>query len=140
MGKEWEWPLVASCLYCLVFRVVTHSNGFWIRQLALLTPSFTITPNHQQCIITHSTSSKSALTSCCLVTGLNSGYSSAKFSLSVSRQWILTQELQLPHSRYHCTTVHIKSSNHTLGLHWRTSYSSPTTNVPWLCPTDSCLN
>jgi hypothetical protein len=36
------------------------------------------------------------------------------------------------HSRYHCTTVHIKSSNHTLSLHRPTFNSSLTTNFPWL--------
>jgi hypothetical protein len=34
--------------YCHVFRAVTSNNGFWIGWLNLLTPSFTITLNHQQ--------------------------------------------------------------------------------------------
>jgi hypothetical protein len=51
--------------------------------LELLTPSFTITFNHQEFTVTPITSSKSFI-SRSLVTGLNIGYSSAKFSLSVS--------------------------------------------------------
>jgi hypothetical protein len=42
-------------------------------------------------------------------------------SLSVSRQRVLTQELYQSHSCYHCTTTHMKSSSHTLNLHWSTS-------------------
>jgi hypothetical protein len=69
--------------------------------------TFTSTINHQQFTITHNTSSESAFTSRCLVTGLNNGYSSAKFSLSVSWQQILTQS--------HCNfKSHVKSSSHRL--------------------------
>jgi hypothetical protein len=38
------------------------------------------------------------------------------FSLSVSWQMMSTQELQHSHSRYHCNTIYIKTSNHTLIL------------------------
>jgi hypothetical protein len=42
-------------------------------------------------------------------------------SLSVSWQWILTQELYQLHSEYHCTTAHAKSSIHTFNLYMLTS-------------------
>jgi hypothetical protein len=46
-----------------------------------------------------------------------------------------TQELQkshlITHSRYHGTTAHTKSSNHTLSLHGPASNSSSTMNFPW---------
>jgi hypothetical protein len=48
------------------------------------------------------------------------------FSLSVSWQQILTQELYQSHSRCHCTTGYTNSSNHTLSLHRPTSNSSST--------------
>jgi hypothetical protein len=54
--------------------------------MELLTPSFTITLNQQQFTVTHNTSSRSDFISPCLVTGIINGYSSAKFSLSVSWQ------------------------------------------------------
>jgi hypothetical protein len=47
-------------------------------------------------------------------------------SLSVSWQQILTQELYQSHSRYYCTTAHIKSSVHTLSLHRSTSCTPAT--------------
>jgi hypothetical protein len=40
----------------------------------------------------------------------------------------------MSHSRYHCTTAHIKSSNHTSSLHRLTSIS---THFPWISPTDN---
>jgi hypothetical protein len=43
------------------------------------------------------------------------------------------------HSQYHCTTAHLKSSNHTLSLHRLTSNSSSTTNFPWISLTANCL-
>jgi hypothetical protein len=45
-----------------------------------------------------------------------------------------TLKVSITHSQYHCTTAHIKSSNHTLSLHRLTSNSS-TTNFPWLTST-----
>jgi hypothetical protein len=122
---------------CHVFMVVTYNNGFWILWLYLLTPSFSNTLNPQEFTLTHAMSSKSVFTSHCLVSDLNNGYSSTKFSLSVSWQWISTQELQLSHSGYHHTTAHIKFSYHTLSHRWLTS--SPTTNFLWLYLTDNCL-
>jgi hypothetical protein len=72
--------------------IIVTSLGSWHRitgsGLDLLTPSFAVTLNHQQFKI----NSKSASTSRCFVTGLNNGYSSAKFSLSVCWQRILTHE------------------------------------------------
>jgi hypothetical protein len=81
-------------------------------------------------------SSISVFTSRSWVTGLNNGYSFTLFSLSVSWQRMLTEELQQSHSRYHCTTAHIKSSNHTLSRHRLTSNSS-STNFQWLYPTEN---
>jgi hypothetical protein len=69
------------------------------------------------------------------VIDFSNDYSSAKCSLSVSWERILTQEMQLSHSRYHYTTGHIKSSNHILSLHWPTSNSVSTKNFPWLIST-----
>jgi hypothetical protein len=36
-----------------VYGSVTNNNGFWIGLLDLLTPSFTITGNHNQFTLTH---------------------------------------------------------------------------------------
>jgi hypothetical protein len=54
------------------------------------------------------------------------------FSLTVSWQRILTQELHQSHSRYHCTTAHTKSLNHTFSLHRPTSNSSSTILLKFL--------
>jgi hypothetical protein len=71
-------------------------------------------------------SSISAFIGRCYVTDLNNGYAFTIFSLSVSWQRNLTQELYQSHFRYHCTTAHIKSSNHTRSFH-RLIYNSAST-------------
>jgi hypothetical protein len=43
------------------------------------------------------------------------------------------------HTQYHCTTEQIKPSNHTLNLLKLTPNYSPTTNFPWLYPTDNWI-
>jgi hypothetical protein len=43
----------------------------------------------------------------------------------------------MSHSRYHCTTAHIMSSNHTLSLHRLTSNSSSTTHFLWVWSTEN---